>query len=110
MADPKQMYFDKRGEILVKNLLSRHYEAYYCKTKEQALEKALELIPRGATVGWGGAMSAKQIGLLDAVNNGPYNAIDRDKTNTPEERTEPGRSDGKHRRKRKPGGSHCLRS
>ena len=86
MADPKQMYFDKRGEILVKNLLSRHYEAYYCKTKEQALEKALELIPRGATVGWGGAMSAKQIGLLDAVNNGPYNAIDRDKTNTPEER------------------------
>ena len=41
MADPKQLYYDKRGEILVKNLHSRHYGAYYCKTKEEALAKAL---------------------------------------------------------------------
>ena len=80
MSDPKQKYYNKRGELLVKNLRSRHYEAYYCETKEQALQKALELIPKGAVVGWGGAMSAKQIGLLDAMNNGDYNAIDRDKT------------------------------
>ena len=86
MSDPKQKYYCKRAEILVKNLHSRHFEAYFCETKAQALEKALELIPEGATVGWGGAMSAKQIGLLEAVNNGPYHAIDRDKTTTPEER------------------------
>ena len=86
MTDPKQKYYNKRGEILVKNLCSRHYDAYYCETKSDALAKALELIPKGATVGWGGAMSAKQIGLLDAVNAGDYNAIDRDKTSTPEER------------------------
>lgn len=86
MTEPKQKYYNKRGEILVKNLCSRHYEAYYCETKAEALDKALELIPRGATVGWGGAMSAKQIGLLDAINAGEYNAIDRDKTSTPEER------------------------
>lgn len=86
MADMKQKYYQKRGELLVRNLQSRHYEAYFCETKEQALEKALELIPQGATVGWGGAMSAKEIGLLDAMNNGEYNAIDRDKTSSPEER------------------------
>ena len=86
MTEPKQKYYNKRGEILVKNLRSRHYDAYYCETKSDALAKALELIPKGATVGWGGAMSAKQIGLLDAVNAGDYNAIDRDKTSTPEER------------------------
>ena len=86
MSDPKQKYYNKRAEILVKNLRSRHFEAYFCETKEKALEKAQDLIPEGSTVGWGGAMSAKQIGLLDAVNNGPYNAIDRDKTTTPEER------------------------
>ena len=86
MADPKQKYYQKRGELLVKNLHSRHYEAYFCETKAQALEKALELIPKGATVGWGGAMSAKEIGLLDVMNNGDYNAIDRDKTSSPEER------------------------
>lgn len=84
--DPKQKYYDKRGEVLVKNLRSRHYEAYYCKSKEQALAKALELIPNDATVGWGGAMSAQQIGLLDAVKNGNYKAIDRDDAPNPEER------------------------
>lgn len=86
MSGPKEKYYDKRGELLVKNLRSRHYDAFYCKTKEEALEKALKLIPKGATVGWGGAMSAKQIGLLDAMNHGEYNAIDRDKTTSPEER------------------------
>ena len=81
--DPKQKFYNKRGELLVKNLRSRHYEAYYCETKEQALTKALDLIPKGASVGWGGAMSARQIGLLDAVNNGDYRAIDRDKAPNP---------------------------
>ncbi len=86
MADPKKMYYDKRGEILVKNLTSHGFEAYYCENKEAALAKALELIPKDATVGWGGAMSAQQIGLLDAMNEGQYNAIDRDKAPNPEER------------------------
>ena len=86
MTDPRKKYFDKRGPILVKNLESRHFEAYYCETKEKALEKALELIPKGATVGWGGAMSAQQIGLMDALNAGDYRAIDRDKCLTPEEK------------------------
>ena len=84
--NPKQKFYNKRGELLVRNLRSRHYDAYYCENKEDALKKAMELIPEGASVGWGGAMSAKQIGLLDAVNNGPYNAIDRDKTPNPEAR------------------------
>lgn len=88
MADPKQKYYDKRAQVLVKNLQNRHFDAYYCETKEAALKKALELIPEGASVGWGGALSAQQIGLLDAVNAGPYQAIDRDKTSTPAEREE----------------------
>lgn len=86
MTDPRKKYFDKRGPILVKNLESRHFEAYYCENKAQALEKALELIPKGATVGWGGAMSAQQIGLMDALNAGDYRAIDRDKCRTAEEK------------------------
>lgn len=86
MADPKQLYYSKRGQVLVKNLKSRHFDAWYCETKEQALAKALEVIPEGATVGWGGAMSAQQIGLMDALNAGNYNALDRDKCATQEER------------------------
>lgn len=86
MVEPKKKYYDKRAQLLLKNLQSRHFDAFYCETKEAALEKALELIPKGCTVGWGGAMSAQQIGLLDALNEGDYQAIDRDKAPNPEER------------------------
>lgn len=51
--DPKKIMYDKRGELLVKNLRSRHFEAYYCPDSQSALEKALTLIPEGVTVGWG---------------------------------------------------------
>ena len=86
MATPKDTYYSKRGQILVKNLQSRHFEAYYCENREQALEKALELIPEGASVGWGGTLSAAQIGLLDAVKKGGFQALDRDSCKTPEEK------------------------
>ena len=84
--NPKQLCYDKRGEILVKNLRSRHFEAYYCPDKASALEKALELIPKGASVGWGGAMSCGQIGLLDALRQGEYQVYDRDRAETLEEK------------------------
>ena len=88
MATPIDKYYQKRGEILVKNLKARHFDAWYCDTKEEALTKALELIPEGSTVGWGGALSAQQIGLMDALNKGNYAAIDRDRCTTPEEKAQ----------------------
>ena len=91
MATPKELYYEKRGQILVKNLKSRHFDAWYCADKATALEKALELIPEGASVGWGGALSAQQIGLMDAVRTGSYRAIDRDACTTPEEKEQAAR-------------------
>lgn len=78
MNEYQKMRYRKRGEILVKNLQKRHFDAYYCDTATDALSKALELIPEGDCVSWGGAMSAQQIGLLDAVGSGNYRTIDRD--------------------------------
>lgn len=88
MTEMQKMYYEKRGKVLVKNLLSRHFDAYYCATKEDALEKALSLIPKGDSVGWGGSMTCQQIGLLDAVRTGEYRPIDREACKTPEERAE----------------------
>lgn len=79
MNEFQKMHYRKRGQILVKNLQKRHFEAYYCDTSAEALEKALEWIPEGSVVGWGGAMTAQQIGLLDALNCGNYQAVDRNK-------------------------------
>ena len=86
MEAATKKFYEKRGQVLVKNLQSRQFDAYYCDSKADALAKALELIPKDSTVGWGGAMSAQQIGLLDAVRSGEYHALDRDACATMEDR------------------------
>ena len=35
MNELQKMYYDKRGPVLVKNLQSRHFDAFYCSTKEE---------------------------------------------------------------------------
>ena len=73
----------KRNELLarkvIKGLESRNMTGYYAANAEEALAKALELIPEGASVTMGGCMSAREIGLVDALKDGNYNFIDRDK-------------------------------
>ena len=86
MSTSRELYNEKVGQVLVKNLKSRHFDAYYCATKEDALKKALSLIPEGSSVGWGGATSAIEIGLLDAIRSGCYKAYDRDNAKNPEDR------------------------
>ena len=80
----------KRHELLAKKVIagleSRNMSGYYAADKEEALKKALELIPEGSSVTMGGAMSAHEIGLVEAVKNGNYNFIDRETAATPEEK------------------------
>ncbi len=72
----------KRNALLaqkvIKGLESRNMTGYYAESKEEALKKALELIPEGASVTMGGAMSAHEIGLVEALKKGNYDFIDRD--------------------------------
>ena len=82
---PKQLRNEKLGAKVVKAMESRHFEACYCETKEEALKKALELIPEGSVVAWGGSVTMDQIGLSEALHNGKYQLIDRDAA-PPEER------------------------
>jgi len=63
---------------MIKNLESRNMSGYYARSKEEALSIALSLIPEGSSVSMGGAMSAHEIGLVDALKEGNYNFIDRD--------------------------------
>ncbi len=72
----------KRNELLaqkvIKGLESRNMCGYYAENAEEAVKIALGLIPEGSTVTMGGAMSAHEIGLVDAIKNGNYSFIDRD--------------------------------
>ena len=80
----------KRNSLLaqkvIKGLESRNMSGYYAATAEEALKKALELISEGSSVTMGGAMSAHEIGLVDALKKGNYDFMDRDAAKTPEEK------------------------
>lgn len=81
---------EKRNELLaatvIKGLESRNMKGYYAATRAQALQMALELIPQGSSVGWGGSMSIQEIGLKQAVIEGNYRVYNRDDAQTPEEK------------------------
>ena len=73
----------KRNELLaqkvIKGLKSRQMTGYYAADKAEALKLALSLIPEECSITMGGAMSAHEIGLPQALAEGNYNFIDRDK-------------------------------
>ena len=75
------IYGKKRNELLaetlIKGLKSRNMTGYYAKDREEALQLALDLIPKGSSISMGGCMSAMEIGLVSALKEGEYNFIDR---------------------------------
>ncbi|MCI9355736.1 MAG: lactate utilization protein [Firmicutes bacterium] len=83
---------EKRNALLAKTVISnlekRHFEAYYCPTTAEALQKALQLIPEGSSVGWGGSVTIREMGLTKAIHERNYTVIDRDLAKSPEETAE----------------------
>ena len=82
----KKKMYDLSGPKTVEALNKRRFEAYYCSTAEEAVEKALELIPREDTVSWGGAMTVDELGLKQRLAQEGYTLLDRDTAKTPEEK------------------------
>jgi len=69
---------EKLAQKVIKGLESRNMPGYYAKDRDEALKTALGLIKEGSTVTMGGAVSAHEIGLVDALKKGNYDFIDRD--------------------------------
>ena len=82
---PKQKYYENAANTIIKNLEKRRMEGYYCATKEEAVKKAIELMPAGSSIGWGGSMTLSETGLMDALKEKDYRLIDRMAGKTPEE-------------------------
>jgi L-lactate utilization protein LutB len=86
---PVETRYEKLGNKMVKALEERHFEAYYCASKAEAVEKVFSLIPKQDVVGWGGSATFADLGGLTAmVKERGYAVIDRDTAKTPEERME----------------------
>ena len=85
---PQEKRNELLGATLVKNLERRRFEAYYCPTAAEAIEKAISLIPEGSSVTWGGSVTIRDMGLKKAIKEGNYNVIDRDTASNPAEMKE----------------------
>lgn len=85
METPMQMRNKLLAQKLIKNFERRHMEAFYCPTKEEAIKKALELIPEGSSMTWGGSMTIRDMGLVKALHEKNYDIFDRDLCTDPEE-------------------------
>jgi len=83
---PMQKKYDKLGSNVVKSLKQRHFDAYYCTTSKEAVEKLLELIPTEHVVSWGGSQSLSELNIQETLKEHGYSVIDRDLGKTPEER------------------------
>ena len=82
----KKKMYDLSGPKTAEALNKRRFEAYYCSTAEEVVEKALELIPREDTVSWGGAMTVDELGLKQRLAQEGYTLIDRDTAKDPAEK------------------------
>ena len=64
---PKKQFYENVANTIIKNLEKRQMEGFYCPDCESAGKKALELMPEGASIGWGGSMTLNEMGLMDAI-------------------------------------------
>lgn len=77
---PKEIRNEKLAQKLIKNLQRRNFNAYYCSSSAQAIEKIMQLMPEGSTVTWGGTMTLRDMGLIQALHDSnAYKLYDRDK-------------------------------
>ena len=73
---PKERYNALLARKLIEEFEKRNMEGFYCKTKEEALRKVLEMIPKDSVVSWGGSATLNEIGVKAALKNGGYNVLD----------------------------------
>jgi hypothetical protein len=60
-------YLEARCETAIKALVRRNYDARLARTREEAVELVLSVIPPEAEVGCGGSATVRQLGLLERM-------------------------------------------
>jgi len=86
MDSPKILRNRKLGEKVVQAFKNRFFEAWYFDDIPEAVEKAISLIPKDHTVGWGGSQTLNEISIKDRLVQDGYKVLDRDKAPNLEER------------------------
>ncbi|MFC2041032.1 lactate utilization protein [Chloroflexota bacterium] len=77
LAETREWYKETLAGRVIKSLEKNNMAGLYVRTKEEALDKVISLIPEGSKVGFGGSLSLDQIGVKDVLREGNYHFIDR---------------------------------
>jgi len=85
MSDPKKEFYRKSAEYTMKKMEKRGFETFYAEDKNHALKIVTEIITEDSTVSWGGSVTLNECGIIDTLNSGNYNTIDRSTAKSPEE-------------------------
>jgi len=77
----------KRGiQQLIQRLGENNIAAVYVENSSDALERVMSMIPEGSVVGFGDSLTLRQIGAVDALEDGNYTFLNPWRTGTsPEE-------------------------
>lgn len=78
--------YEQAAQTLSKKLERRNFEVIICQNLEEAKQKALSMIALDKTVGFGGSITIEKSGLIEALYQRNQQMIDREKTETLEER------------------------
>ena len=85
---PKKQAFATAAETVIRNLQKRNMEGYYFEDSASCVKAIIDLMEEGSVVSWGGSMSVSECGLMDAIQGGKYQLIDRMTAKSPEEARE----------------------
>ena len=75
-------------EKTIANLKNNNMEAYFCETKEDALEKVKSMINKGDVISNGGSVTLAQTGVMELIKSGDYNYLDRSREGITREEVE----------------------
>jgi hypothetical protein len=76
MESVKRWYNEDRGKRAVEALKKRGFRASYVETQAQAKEMILKEIPQGATVGVGGSVTVRGLGVLEELKAKGHKVLD----------------------------------
>lgn len=78
MTTPKDKRNERLAQRMIQHLERRHFQAFYCPTAAEAVEKVSSLIPDGSSVTWGGSMTLRDMGLTAKLHQRDLQVFDRD--------------------------------
>lgn len=86
---PERKFNRQRALNCVEALKKNGFTAYYAETKEEAKKLAMSEVPENATVGFGGSVTVRELGLPEALKEAGHTTFDHwDPSKTPAQRAE----------------------